>query len=94
MTFDIPTPERSQKTPEELIADAAKKVMTYRELREKGRDAKRVFEFSRGDRELLFFGFKHSNDPENPMFDELKRRFEKFCLVRGEKPLVMIEGRA
>jgi hypothetical protein len=88
MGFEHPENERGDG-----VAASLGSIMTFKEYRELEHPTPYVFESSKGGLELLYFGAKHIEDPEDPMFDEIKSRFETFAKNHSpENSLVVIEG--
>jgi hypothetical protein len=51
-------------------------IMTWEEYAAHNRHANPyVFELKKGGKELVYFGAMHSNDPSNPMFDQIRAKF-------------------
>lgn len=46
-----------------------------------------VFELTRGDAKLVYFGTSHTNDPDDPIFDEIKKVFDEL-----QPNMVYVEG--
>ena len=62
-------------------------VMTFEEYIKKEHSVPYTFDLKKGNKELFYFGTKHSNDINNPMFSEIKKKFEE------KKPeIVFVEG--
>lgn len=46
-----------------------------------------VFELTNGEKKIVYFGSSHTNDPEDPLFEEIKKKFEE-----ANPEIVYIEG--
>lgn len=57
------------------------------EIKEPGEFEPKSTHFIHGEKEVFFYGSQHSNDPENPMFEEIEDCFKSFLA-----DLVLIEG--
>lgn len=64
------------------------KTMTFEEYEEKeGHNPIYVFEVEKNEKKITYFGVKHSNQPDDPMFGEIEKRFKQ-----ADPQIVFVEG--
>jgi hypothetical protein len=77
----------------EVIDESKSRIKTWNQYLEsdfmKNYDRSHSFKLESHGKELFFFGTTHINDPEDALFDRMKKEFESF-----EPDMVYIEGRS
>src|SRR5581483_947298 len=61
--------------------------MTFEEYAQKEHSPVYVFEIKKDGKKIVYFGVEHSNKPDKPMFQEIKKRFEE-----TNPQIVFVEG--
>lgn len=85
--------EKASAEEHERIESLKKLILTGQELLdhpfynpgEAGRNY--IFELSNGNKKLLYFGCHHTNNPDDPMFEEIRKKLEEL-----QPDIVYIEG--
>ena len=85
--------EHQEKTNEQILAEAEALILdtdghNHHEFWETADESSLYsFEAESGEKKVFFFGAHHENDPENPMFDQIRETFQK-----QSPDLVLVEG--
>lgn len=67
-------------------------LLSYREIPE-NLSATYFFSLEKGKKVIYYFGVEHSNDPEDPVFDELRGRWQEFLdKTKGRNCALVVEG--
>ncbi|HJV33403.1 MAG TPA: hypothetical protein VJ694_05240 [Patescibacteria group bacterium] len=90
MSFERPDVEDAVSDP---VKAALGSIMTFKEYAETEHPTPYVFELGEGGRELEYYGSRHVTDPEDPLFDDVRRKFGAFLeRHEPEECVVFIEG--
>jgi hypothetical protein len=64
----------------------------YAEIEKRGFDIPYIIDIGQGNQRLLFYGSKHTNNPEHPQFQDIEERWNGF-VAQTDTPIALVEGR-
>lgn len=89
MTFEEPQLERQDSVSEEVLSD----IMKFSEYGKLEHETPYRFHLEKGGQELDYHGVAHTMDPESPILEDVRSKFEAFATRHSpDDSVIVIEG--
>jgi hypothetical protein len=67
-------------------------LLTYEEYRKANHPGPHIFELKLQNNSLFYFGERHSFDPKDPQWNQVKDLWQKFAADTSAKKIAFVEG--